>query len=76
MIDAVYRAESLGVLATLIRLRGDSELAEEALHDAFAAAERTLSIETRTCMSLSWLGRSLHLLPIDQLTRRFRGKQS
>ena len=34
----IYRAESRRVLATLIRLLGDCELAEEALHDAFTAA--------------------------------------
>jgi RNA polymerase sigma-70 factor (ECF subfamily) len=38
MVDAVYRAESRRVLATLIRLVGDFDLAEEALHDAFTAA--------------------------------------
>src|SRR5258705_1636662 len=37
-VDAVYRSESRRVLATLIRLLGDFDLAEEALHDAFAAA--------------------------------------
>ena len=37
-IDAVYRTESRRVLATLIRLLGDFDLAEEAMHDAFAAA--------------------------------------
>lgn len=37
-IDAIYRAESRRVLATLIRLLGDFDIAEEALHDAFAAA--------------------------------------
>src|SRR2546423_14314855 len=37
-VDAVYRAESRRVLATLIRLLGDFDLAEEALHDAFTAA--------------------------------------
>ncbi|HEX4561160.1 MAG TPA: RNA polymerase sigma factor [Gemmatimonadales bacterium] len=38
MVDRVYRADSRRVLATLIRLLGDFDLAEEALHDAFAAA--------------------------------------
>ncbi len=38
LVDGVYRAESRRVLATLIRLLGDFELAEEALHDAFVAA--------------------------------------
>ena len=37
-VERVYRAESRRVLATLIRLLGDFDLAEEALHDAFAAA--------------------------------------
>ena len=38
LVDAVYRSDSRRVLATLIRLVGDFDLAEEALHDAFAAA--------------------------------------
>ena len=37
-VNAVYVAESRRVLATLIRLLGDFEAAEEALHDAFRAA--------------------------------------
>ena len=37
-VDAIYRAESRRVLATIIRLLGDFDLAEEALHDAFTAA--------------------------------------
>ena len=37
-VEAIYRAESRRVLATLIRLLGDFDLAEEALHDAFRAA--------------------------------------
>ena len=37
-IDTLYRTQSRRVLATLIRLLGDFELAEEALHDAFIAA--------------------------------------
>ena len=38
MVDAIYRTESRHVLATLIRLLGDFDTAEEALHDAFAVA--------------------------------------
>ena len=37
-VDALYRSDSRRVLATLIRLLGDFDLAEEALHDAFATA--------------------------------------
>src|SRR4029450_2533932 len=38
MADAIYRTESRRVFATLVRLLGDFDLAEEALHDAFRAA--------------------------------------
>ncbi len=44
-VEEVYRSESRKVLATLIRLLGDFDLAEEALHDAFAAALPKLAIE-------------------------------
>ncbi|MCA1667993.1 MAG: RNA polymerase subunit sigma-24, partial [Thermomicrobia bacterium] len=37
-VEEVYHAESRRVFATLIRLLGDFDLAEDALHDAFAAA--------------------------------------
>ena len=37
-VNAVYQSESRRVLATLIRLLGDFDVAEEALHDAFRAA--------------------------------------
>jgi len=37
-VDEVYRSESRRILATLIRLLGDFDLAEDALHDAFRAA--------------------------------------
>jgi RNA polymerase sigma-70 factor, ECF subfamily len=38
IIEALYRSESGRVLATLVRLLGDLDLAEEAMHEAFAAA--------------------------------------
>ncbi len=38
LLDTIYRTESRRVLATLIRLLGDFDLAEEALHDAFRSA--------------------------------------
>jgi RNA polymerase sigma-70 factor, ECF subfamily len=37
VLDFMYRAESRRVLATLIRLLGDFDRAEEAMHDAFTA---------------------------------------
>lgn len=38
LLDSIYRVESGRILATLIRLLGDFDLAEEAMHEAFAAA--------------------------------------
>ena len=38
LLDSVYRADSGRILATLIRLLGDFDLAEEAMHEAFATA--------------------------------------
>src|SRR6187399_1608863 len=38
VVEAVYRSDSRRVLATLIRLLGDFDLAEEAMHEAFATA--------------------------------------
>jgi RNA polymerase sigma-70 factor, ECF subfamily len=37
-IETLYRSESGRVLATLVRLLGDLDIAEEAMHEAFAAA--------------------------------------
>jgi len=37
-VDTVYRTESRRVFATLVRLLGDFDIAEEALHEAFRAA--------------------------------------
>ena len=37
-LDRIYKSESRRILATLIRLLGDFDVAEDALHDAFAAA--------------------------------------
>ncbi len=42
-VEAIYRTESRRVLATLIRLLGDFDLAEEALHDAFFVAVQRCS---------------------------------
>ena len=60
-VDAVYRTESRRVLATLIRLLGDFDLAEEALHDAFIAAHGAVAAGRRAGQSarLAGLGRPL-----------------
>ena len=46
-VDAVHRSESRRILATLIRLLGDFELAEEGLHDAFTATLERRFLERR-----------------------------
>src|SRR6476469_5768585 len=70
VLDGVYRAESRRVLATLIRLLGDFDVAEEALHDAFAAAlerwpETGIPDNPRT-----WLVSAGRFRAIDHLRRR------
>jgi RNA polymerase sigma-70 factor, ECF subfamily len=55
VLDTVYRAESRRVLATLIRLLGDFDLAEEALHDAFAAALERWPVEGVPGNPRAWL---------------------
>jgi len=72
MVESVYRADSRRVLATLIRLLGDFDLAEEALHEAFATAllrwpETGVPDHPRACLVST--GR---FKAIDQLRRRAR----
>ena len=54
-VEAVYRSESRRVLATLIRLLGDFDLAEEALHEAFAAAVEQWPREGVPANPRAWL---------------------
>ncbi|HEY6085347.1 MAG TPA: sigma factor, partial [Nitrospira sp.] len=54
-VDAVYRAESRQVLATLIRLLQDFDLAEEALHEAFTAAVEQWSRDGVPANPRAWL---------------------
>jgi RNA polymerase sigma-70 factor (ECF subfamily) len=54
-VDDVYHAESRRVLATLIRLLGDFDLAEDALHDAFAAALRQWGRDGVPANPRAWL---------------------
>ena len=75
-IDAVYRAESRRVLATLIRLLGDFDLAEEALHDAFAAAVEQWPREGVPANPRAWLVSTGRFRTIDGLRRRARFDRS
>src|SRR5205814_2826647 len=70
MVDAVYRAESRRVFATLIRLLGDFDLAEEALHDAFAAALERWPREGVPANPRAWLVSTGRFKAVDQLRRR------
>jgi RNA polymerase sigma-70 factor, ECF subfamily len=72
VLDALYRDESGRILATLIRLLGDFDLAEEAMHEAFAAA---LSLWPKTGVPGSprpWLISTARFKAIDALRRRAR----
>jgi RNA polymerase sigma-70 factor (ECF subfamily) len=71
-VDAVYRSESRRILATLIRLLGDFELAEDALHDAFSAALKQWPKEGVPANPRAWLITAGRFKAIDALRRRAR----
>jgi RNA polymerase sigma-70 factor (ECF subfamily) len=71
-VDAVYRSDSRGVLATLIRLLGDFDLAEEALHDAFAAAAEQWPRDGVPANPRAWLISVGRFKAIDAIRRRAR----
>jgi RNA polymerase sigma-70 factor (ECF subfamily) len=71
-VDAVYRSESRRVLATLIRLLGDFDLAEEALHEAFIAAVEQWPRDGIPGNPRTWLVSAGRFKAIDTLRRRAR----
>ncbi len=71
-LEAVYRDESRRVLATLIRLLGDFDMAEEALHDAFRAALEQWPREGVPANPRAWLVSAGRFKAIDTLRRRAR----
>jgi RNA polymerase sigma-70 factor (ECF subfamily) len=71
-IDAIYRAESRRVLATLIRLLGDFDLAEDALQDAFMAAVAQWPRDGLPARPRAWLVSTGRFKAIDRLRRRAR----
>src|SRR6186713_1565449 len=71
-VDTVYRSESRRVLATLIRLLGDFDLAEEALHEAFAAAVEQWPREGVPANPRAWLVSTGRFKAIDRIRRRAR----
>jgi RNA polymerase sigma-70 factor (ECF subfamily) len=71
-VDAVYRSESRRVLATLIRLLRDFDLAEEALHEAFAAAMEQWPRDGVPENPRTWLVSAGRFKAIDAIRRRAR----
>jgi RNA polymerase sigma-70 factor, ECF subfamily len=71
-VEAVYRSDSRRVLATLIRLLGDFDLAEEALHDACRAAVEQWPHDGVPTNPRAWLVSTGRFKAIDTLRRRAR----
>src|SRR5229473_1849248 len=72
MVETIYRSESRRILATLIRLLGDFDLAEDALHDAFAAALERWLKDGVPANPRAWLVSTGRFKTIDALRRRTR----
>src|SRR3954465_10081492 len=74
-VNAVYLSQSRQVLATLIRLLGDFDVAEEALHDAFRAALEQWPRDGIPANPRAWLVSTGRFKAIDGLRRRKRFDQ-
>jgi RNA polymerase sigma-70 factor (ECF subfamily) len=72
IVERVYRTESRRVLATLIRLLGSFDLAEEALHDAFTAAVEQWTRDGVPDNPRAWLVSAGRFKAIDRIRRRAR----
>ena len=75
-VDAVYQSDSRRVLATLIRLLGDFDLAEEAMHDAFTAAVEQWPRVGVPANPRAWLVSAGRFKAIDGMRRRARFDRS
>src|SRR6516225_2822452 len=71
-IENLYRSESGRVLATLVRLLGDLDLAEEAMHEAFAAALESWPQTGVPDNPRPWLISTARFKAIDGMRRRAR----
>jgi RNA polymerase sigma-70 factor (ECF subfamily) len=71
-IETLYRSESGRVLATLVRLLGDLDLAEESMHEAFAAALETWTLAGIPDKPRPWLISTARFKAIDAIRRRAR----
>jgi RNA polymerase sigma-70 factor (ECF subfamily) len=72
VVDAIYRSDSRRVLATLIRLLGDFDRAEEAVHDAFTAALERWPRDGVPANPRAWLVSAGRFKAIDAIRRRAR----
>jgi RNA polymerase sigma-70 factor, ECF subfamily len=72
LLDSLYRVESGRILATLIRLLGDFDIAEEAMHEAFAAALSVWPKSGAPDNPRPWLISTARFKAIDSLRRRAR----
>jgi RNA polymerase sigma-70 factor (ECF subfamily) len=72
IVEEVYRTESRQVLATLIRLLGDFDRAEEALHEAFAAAVEQWARDGVPANPRAWLVSTGRFRAVDAIRRRAR----
>ena len=72
LLDSLYRVDSGRILATLIRLLGDFDLAEEAMHEAFAAALETWAQAGVPDNPRPWLISTARFKAIDGMRRRAR----
>ena len=71
-IETLYRRESGRVLATLVRLLGDLDLAEESMHEAFAAALESWTLDGIPDKPRPWLISTARFKAIDAMRRRAR----
>ncbi len=71
-LDVVFRAESGRILATLIRLLGGFDLAEDAMHDAFDAALQRWPVDGLPANPRAWLISTARFKAIDAIRRRTR----
>src|SRR6476469_1491338 len=76
MVDVVYREQSRQVFATLVRLLGGFDLAEEALHDAFTAAVEQWERDGVPANPRAWLVSAGRFKAIDRIRRRVKFDES
>jgi len=69
-LDSFYQQESRRILATLIRLLGDFDVAEEAMHEAFSIALQQWEVDSIPTNPRAWMVSTARFKAIDQIRRR------